>query len=1093
MKVFINGTLVIEKTSALITHTEASEYSQDKLYIGNLWNHEYPYRGKMDNVRIYNRAINSAEISYLYDLGSAGSQTLFEDFEGNVTGTIPSLWSIDRWGDAGLIRVVDNPVSDGNRAVKIQGSYAQGIYKPGSLQESNQDVSFDVYISSGNSAGQSPSYFMYAGINITFYATNSSQIEARVSHDSDIKIDGLSADTWQHFNLQIDWDNSIFTLTHGNRSIGPVPFTKNLSGGWSSDVSLYGNNSSNNNTGFYDNISISLKEDFDNTLISELSLTDSNLQQCIQSTAANNNWTYVYQVTALTCTGSGITSLDSISSLYNLTDLNLSNNQISDISSLSSLTGLVSLNLSGNPIDDCSLSPVANSGCTQKPQAPQNVSVIAGENKLTISWDVVDDATSYNVYYAEESFGDDIANYASNDGANMISGITDPEYLLEALNNATQYYSVVTAVNESIESEPGLEYSATPTALTLNDGLVAYYPFDGNANDVSGNGNHGIQNGGVTYIDGVGSQSVSFDGADDYIHLGEALLPIGLNDSFSVLLSFTADNLVAQQAIISQYAHGPGRLHLVQKSGNILWLFMGGSDSDHNQGIEYHLTSTDTIHVAIIKNDMNVALYVNGSYINSFITDVGIQNTQTLLGRDTNGGNSNFKGLIDDLRIYNRALSSSDVNELYSLQSSAINLESGLVAHYEFEGNAEDSSGNGNDGSEYGLPSYVTGIKGSAIELDGIDDYVEIQDNNNSLDLTNIKSACAWFNASYQNSTDSNAILSKYKSDTWNEDGYIVTVSTAGTVRSWIKDNSGNVSESTAISYEYGEWAHVCLVYKNDTAVQYVNGVQTGFSSGLIGSPTGSEMSFLIGAYFNEWGQVSNYSHFEGSIDDVRIYNRALNSAEISKLYNMPSSSSSPELTNNSLWTQLIDNARVGDILLFAPDQNCSENPDCYDNAAVSIAGFDLFSYGYYSHAALVTTVNRDLNKLVIFHAKGPEGQDEVQVEKDVIDNEWLEQYLASGSLKLARVKNVNAETASNIAASAFTKYDNYTYSDLTYSSNETYCSKLVRDAYADYGFYIGDQDKFDEGSILSQLLFTPDELALSNNIEHAASWFDNR
>jgi hypothetical protein len=207
----------------------------------------------------------------------------------------------------------------------------------------------------------------------------------------------------------------------------------------------------------------------------------------------------------------------------------------------------------------------------------------------------------------------------------------------------------------------------------------------------------------------------------------------------------------------------------------------------------------------------------------------------------------------------------------------------------------------------------------------------------------------------------------------------------------------------------------------------------------------------------------------------------------------MPSSSSSPELTNNSLWTQLIDNARVGDILLFAPDQNCSENPDCYDNAAVSIAGFDLFSYGYYSHAALVTTVNRDLNKLVIFHAKGPEGQDEVQVEKDVIDNEWLEQYLASGSLKLARVKNVNAETASNIAASAFTKYDNYTYSDLTYSSNETYCSKLVRDAYADYGFYIGDQDKFDEGSILSQLLFTPDELALSNNIEHAASWFDNR
>ena len=53
----------------------------------------------------------------------------------------------------------------------------------------------------------------------------------------------------------------------------------------------------------------------------------------------------------------------------------------------------------------------------------------------------------------------------------------------------------------------------------LNNGLVAYYPFNGNVNDESGNANHGIKYGGINYIDGVFGKAASFDGINDYIKI----------------------------------------------------------------------------------------------------------------------------------------------------------------------------------------------------------------------------------------------------------------------------------------------------------------------------------------------------------------------------------------------------------------------------------------------------------------------------------------------------------------------------------------------------------------------------------------------
>jgi hypothetical protein len=65
-------------------------------------------------------------------------------------------------------------------------------------------------------------------------------------------------------------------------------------------------------------------------------------------------------------------------------------------------------------------------------------------------------------------------------------------------------------------------------------------------------------------------------------------------------------------------------------------------------------------------------------------------------------------------------------------------LSDGLVAHYEFEGNADDSSGNGNDGTEHGGVSYIDGMIGKASSFDGVDDYIEINTNENLRVLTQL-------------------------------------------------------------------------------------------------------------------------------------------------------------------------------------------------------------------------------------------------------------------------------------------------------------------------------------------------------------------
>ena len=204
---------------------------------------------------------------------------------------------------------------------------------------------------------------------------------------------------------------------------------------------------------------------------------------------------------------------------------------------------------------------------------------------------------------------------------------------------------------------------------------------------------------------------------------------------------------------------------------------------------------------------------------------------------------------------------------MFSKMASA-DLTDGLAAYYPFNGNANDESGNGNNGTVYGatLSSDRFGNLNSAYSFDGIDDYVRIPDSD-SLDITGDLTISAWLNT---DTSDFSIIFSNVLQVS-PHDGYSLEIS-QGKVRFMSGDQLfyGNTQLNT------GTWKHIAVTLSGTTATSYVDGVFD--SSGTVGIPTTNTIDQTIGA------SDLPFYFFQGIIDDIRIYNRALSEVEIQEL-----------------------------------------------------------------------------------------------------------------------------------------------------------------------------------------------------------------
>ena len=238
------------------------------------------------------------------------------------------------------------------------------------------------------------------------------------------------------------------------------------------------------------------------------------------------------------------------------------------------------------------------------------------------------------------------------------------------------------------EKEPNKTNSASNVMVhaDLNDGLVAYYPFNGNANDESGNGNDGTVNGATLTEDRNGNTDNAY-----YFESGNEISISNTTNVFGKLQNFTISAwILANSApnwggIVSarhdnedDYSKGNFVFHT--RSGSIGFeaqdLFSGNT---FNAGI--NITDGNWHHaVVVIHYGDKVELYLDGTLnqTKSPISEVTfIDQNNILIGqRFCHSGRKRcgptFDGLIDDVRIYNRALSKSEIQQLYKVDGSTL-------------------------------------------------------------------------------------------------------------------------------------------------------------------------------------------------------------------------------------------------------------------------------------------------------------------------------------------------------------------------------------------------------------------------------------
>ncbi|MCZ7384419.1 MAG: LamG domain-containing protein, partial [Candidatus Methanoperedens sp.] len=209
---------------------------------------------------------------------------------------------------------------------------------------------------------------------------------------------------------------------------------------------------------------------------------------------------------------------------------------------------------------------------------------------------------------------------------------------------------------------------------------------------------------------------------------------------------------------------------------------------------------------------------------------------------------------------------------------------SGLVAEWHFDGSAQDTSGSGNNGTINGA-TFVQGISGQALSFDGVDDMVVVP-HSSTLSLEKFTME-AWIKR-YQNREFGEIILIKRYETSW-MNNYALTISPDGIVGAdsyspdiWTWFGVGSVRNISA-----GEWYHIAATYDRTTFKIYINGVLDN-SVNTQYTPYQNNYQLVIGR-----GCVgdpclfkpSNPS-FNGTIDEVRIYNRALSASEIQAEYN---------------------------------------------------------------------------------------------------------------------------------------------------------------------------------------------------------------
>ena len=470
-------------------------------------------------------------------------------------------------------------------------------------------------------------------------------------------------------------------------------------------------------------------------------------------------------------------------------------------------------------------------------------------------------------------------------------------------------------------------FAQVPSYVPTN-GLVGYWGFNGNANDQSGNGLNGIVSGATLTTDRFGNtgSAYSFLNGNQFI-----TLPTPKNNTFVNSMSYSL-----------WYKEVPNKdyVNIFNTTGNkALVLNPNANGIRANDGNSFGLDAYSPAlsingwkHICVIYVGQVISIYINGALINSgttgFPNTIQYNSAQSVVGSTyLMGGQYPFSGLVDDITLYNRALTQQEITAMYdgvpysdTCNAVSGSLTNGLVGYWPFCGNANDDSGNGNNGSVNGatLTTDRFGNSNSAYNFDGLSNYI-----NFNKQLSNIFSISVWVmpesfkSYSGVNYTNIGSQIIGTFNNNYGFSGFACETSGFQNLigqhyAAFWNPNPNNIAVNSISKLVLNQWKNLIITYDGTNLKYYVNGVLESNSDAIF---TQNNRNLFVGA--REFHVNGADFFFNGKIDDIGIWNRALTQQEITQLYNQ---------------NQCINTITVTDTLVINVGQLSYTNPIFYAN-----------------------------------------------------------------------------------------------------------------------------------------------------------------
>jgi chitodextrinase len=402
-------------------------------------------------------------------------------------------------------------------------------------------------------------------------------------------------------------------------------------------------------------------------------------------------------------------------------------------------------------------------------------------------------------------------------------------------------------------------------------GLVGAWSFDrpgATVPDASGNGNTATVVGADWTSNGRFGGGLNFNGTSDYVTVPDS-------PSLDLLTGMTVEAWV-RPTQVDQLWHS---VLMKEQSGMLAYSLYGSTGSGAPSGEIYtgadaeargasSLPANTWTHLAATYDGTNLRLFVNGVRVATTAATGSLVVSNGVLRI---GGNSIwgewFSGSIDEVRVYNRALTAAQ------LQADMGDPISGLVGAWSFDQSGStvpDASGNGNTGTVSGATWTSAGKFGGALTFDGASSSVVVPDSP-SLDLGAGMTLEAWVRPDVSDAAWRTVLMKEQP----NMLVYALYGSTGSQAPSGeIYLSSPADVTATGSSALPAAWTHLAETYDGSTLRLYVNGAEVASTAGA-GSILTSTGDLRIGGN-SIWGE-----YFDGRIDEVRIYDAALSAPQI--------------------------------------------------------------------------------------------------------------------------------------------------------------------------------------------------------------------